>query len=430
MADKNNKDGKKFSLRKLIYNDKYLIVFSIVAAVIVWVSTSMSLSPETTKTITVPLNVDFSDSAADQLGIKCYGDSKIDVDVTVTCKKYLARDITADDLKVQLQTNSVTSKGNYDVPINVTSVSENADFTISSYYPTSYKAYFDVEDEKTLDINLNYENNDFVADGYVMGEALLSEKTATVTGPKSYVSKVKKLVANVDISNKLKATQSIDITANPVDSNGNTVDYVSVDTEAKNLTLTIPVLKEMTLNVTSSFTGKPDDVDTSKFDVSYSVDKVSAAVLEDSGIKSANIGNIDFSRLNVGKNTIKFDVTNLDGIMILDDTKEITVTVVVPSNYKTKAITFDKNSVTVANVPDGYEANVISVNSTRLTLIGTQSSLDNDKLGVGMVVDLSSYKSEDILEGRDYYDITANIENSSGCWVYGSYKAQIELVKK
>ena len=55
---------------------------------------------------------------------------------------------------------------------------------------------------------------------------------------------------------------------------------------------------------------------------------------------------------------------------------------------------------------------------------------NNDKIGVGMVVDLSSYKSDDISLGRDYYDITPNIENSSGCWVYGDYKAQIELVKK
>lgn len=121
----------------------------------------------------------------------------------------------------------------------------------------------------------------------------------------------------MDIENKLKSTQSIDITAVPVDANGNAVDYVSVDTDSKNLTVTIPVLKEMTLNVTSSFIGKPDGVDESKFDVSYSVNKVSSAVLEDSGIKDANIGNIDFSQLNVGKNTIKFDVTTLDGIVIL-----------------------------------------------------------------------------------------------------------------
>ena len=234
----------------------------------------------------------------------------------------------------------------------------------------------------------------------------------------------------MDIENKLKSTQSIDITAVPVDASGNAVDYVSVDTDSKNLTVTIPVLKEMTLNVTSSFTGKPDGVDESKFDVSYSVNKVSSAVLEDSGIKDANIGNIDFSQLNVGKNTIKFDVTTLDGIVILDDVKEITVTVNVPSTYKTKRIAVNKDSVTVTNVPDGYKANVISMNSKEVTVIGSQSNLNNDKIGVGMVVDLSSYKSDDISLGRDYYDITPNIENSSGCWVYGDYKAQIELVKK
>ena len=87
MADKNKK--KKFSLKKLIYNDKYLIVFSIIAAVIVWVSTSMSLSPETTKTITVAVNVDFSDSAADQLGIKCYGDSKMMLMLLLSVKNIL-----------------------------------------------------------------------------------------------------------------------------------------------------------------------------------------------------------------------------------------------------------------------------------------------------------------------------------------------------
>ena len=91
---------------------------------------------------------------------------------------------------------------------------------------------------------MNYENKDFIADGYVMGEALLSEKVAKISGPKSYVSKVKSLVANVDIANKLKSTQSVDVMPTPIDSSGNTVDYISVDTEAENLTLTIPVLKK------------------------------------------------------------------------------------------------------------------------------------------------------------------------------------------
>ena len=40
------KKKRKFSLRKLIYNDKYLIIISIVAAVCVWVATSINLSPD------------------------------------------------------------------------------------------------------------------------------------------------------------------------------------------------------------------------------------------------------------------------------------------------------------------------------------------------------------------------------------------------
>ena len=82
---------------------------------------------------------------------------------------------------------------------------------------------------------MNYEKKEFIADGYVMGEALLSEKVAKISGPKSYVSKVKSLVANVDIENKLKSTQSVDIIPTPIDSSGNTVDYITFDTEAENL---------------------------------------------------------------------------------------------------------------------------------------------------------------------------------------------------
>lgn len=59
MPSKKNKKHK-FSIRKLIYNDKYLIVISIIAAVIIWVATSISLSPETRKSVTVPVTVDFS----------------------------------------------------------------------------------------------------------------------------------------------------------------------------------------------------------------------------------------------------------------------------------------------------------------------------------------------------------------------------------
>lgn len=432
MPEKNNNNTQKkskFSLRKLIYNDKYLIIFSILAAIVVWIAASMNLSPVTTKTITVPVNVDFSDSAAEHLGLKCYGEEAIDVDVTVSCKKYLAKDITADDISVVLQTNYVTSKGNFEIPLKVEATGKNGDFNISSYYPTVYKAYFDVEDKKTLDINVNYENNDFIADGYIMGEPLLSENTAVVTGPKAYVSQVKKLVSTVNIEDKVKSTQSIDLNVIPVDSNGSTVDYVTVDTGSKNLTLTIPVLKQMTLNVTSSFINKPEALDTSDFVISYSKKAVSAGVLEDAGINEANIGNIDFSMLKPGLNTFKFDVSNFENMVILEDISEITVTVRVPLSYEQKRVSVDKKSVMITNVPEGYDAVVTSVSSSYVTVVGKEKALDNSNLGVGLVIDLSAYENN-ISSGSSDYTLNTSVENSKNCWVYGDYTARITITKK
>ena len=223
------KKKSKFSIRKLIYNDKYLIIISILLAVAIWVATSMNLSPETSKTISVPVTVDFSDTAAEQLGLKCFGDETINVDVTISCKKYLAKDITADNLSVKLQTNAVTTSGYSDVPIQVDPVGGNSNFSIVSYYPTVYRAYFDVEAEKAMDIEVKYNKENFIEDGYMMGEPLLSESTVTIKGPRTYVSQVDKVVTQVDIDGKLKETTSMDLTLSAIDSYGSKVNFISFD---------------------------------------------------------------------------------------------------------------------------------------------------------------------------------------------------------
>lgn len=428
MAEKKRKKSK-FSIKKLIYNDKYLIIISIVLAVIVWIVTSMSLSPETTKTITVSLPVDFSDSAAEQLGLKCYGDEVVDVDVTVSCKKYLAKDITADNFKVSLQTNVVTSSGNFDVPIRV-ETGENVDFKISSYYPTVYRAYFDVEDEKTMDLDVRYTNEDFIEKGYTMGQPLLSESTVTVKGPRSYVSQVKTVSADVTIEEKLKTTTSMDLNAIALDSYGSKVNYVTIEKGAENLTITIPVLKEMQLDVSASFVGKPSKINTDSFAVSYSVSKVNAGVLEDAKITEAVIGDIDFSQLKPGENKFTFDVQSLDGFVILDNIKEISATVTIPKTYKSERISVNAGNVNVINAPKGYNVSVTDISASAVTVIGTKSNLNGlTASNIKLVVDLSDIDVNNIKEGISSYKIVTTLENSDTCWIYGDYTANVNITK-
>lgn len=425
----NKKKKSKFSLRKLIYNDKYLIIISIVLSLVVWIATSINLSPETTKTITVPVTVDFSGSAAEQLGLKCFGDESIDVDVTVSCKKYLAMEVSADNINISLDTNAVTNSGYTDVPIKV-DTNNNSDFKVTSYYPTVYRAYFDIEQEKTMDIDIRYTNEDFIADGYMMGEPLLSESTVTVRGPRTYVSQVESVVSNVNIEKELNQTTSMDLSLTAVDSYGSRVSYITIDTGGESLTITIPVLKEMTLDVSASFTGKPSRVSTADFDVAYSVKRVSAGVLEDADIKVANIGTIDFSQLNVGENKFTFNVDSMKGIVVLDNIDTITATVTVPSDYVSTTVNVNTSNGSVINVPDGYKVTVTSISSNEVTVIGKEENVENlTSSNIKLVVDLSKIDSKEIKTGLTTFDAATAVEKSDTCWVYGKYKVTVNITK-
>lgn len=425
----NKKKKSKFSLRKLIYNDKYLIIISIVLSLVVWIATSINLSPETTKTITVPVTVDFSGSAAEQLGLKCFGDESIDVDVTVSCKKYLAMEVSADNINISLDTNAVTNSGYTDVPIKV-DTNNNSDFKVTSYYPTVYRAYFDIEQEKTMDIDIRYTNEDFIADGYMMGEPLLSESTVTVRGPRTYVSQVESVVSNVNIEKELNQTTSMDLSLTAVDSYGSRVSYITIDTGGESLTITIPVLKEMTLDVSASFTGKPSRVSTADFDVAYSVKRVSAGVLEDADIKVANIGTIDFSQLNVGENKFTFNVDSMKGIVVLDNIDTITATITVPSDYVSTTVNVNTSNGSVINVPDGYKATVTSISSNQVTVIGKEENVENlTSSNIKLVVDLSKIDSKEIKTGLTTFDAATAVEKSDTCWVYGKYKVTVNITK-
>lgn len=422
-------EKSKFSMRKLIYNDKYLIIISVLCAICIWIATSMNLSPETTKTISVPVTVDFSGSVTEELGIKCYGDESFNVDVTVKAKKYIAKDISSEDLNVQLQTNIVTTVGTHEVPISV-SAGENADFSVESYYPSVYTAYFDVPEEEEMEIQLNYSTNDYIADGYVGGENLLNESSVIVSGPQTYVSRVSKVTADVAIKNKLKETATINIEPKAVDVYGNSVDYISLKYGSEKITLTIPVLKveQLTSNVT--ITDAPTSVDLSKLSIDYSVKSIKAGVMEAAGIKAAELGEIKMSSLRVGENKFTFDTDQLDGITVLDDTDKVTVTVTVPSDYTSKDVDITASGVKLNNVPDGYTAKVVSLNADSVTVIGPEKAIDSVKSkNVIVSCDLTTKKGSSVQTGNHQYKLTVVVSGVDGVWIYGTYTANVSITK-
>lgn len=420
----NKKTKSSFSIRKLIYNDKYLIVFSIIVAIVIWIATSINLSPETTKKLTVPVSVDLSGTLAEQLGIEYFDSTEITVEVTVSCKKYLAKDISENDINAYLQTSTITSTGYHSVPIIVMPV-EGAEFTVSSFYPTSAEGYYDIAVESAFPVELNFTNNDFTADGYVSGTTTLSEEQVSVKGPKAYVSQVSKVIAAVELENDLTESQLVDLNPIAVDTNGNRVDYVTVNND---ITANIPILKVQNLSPKVNFINAPQNAE-SIFDIDYSVKSIQAGVLDSAGITELVLGDIDFSEIRQGANEFVFDISNLNGIIVLDGTDEITVTVTIPEDYETKTVQISRGDITL-NSPDGYTSRLVSISDNTITVIGTADAIEKlDKANLVITCDLNQAVNNGISEGTKSYNLSVSVKDAPDVWIYGEYTASVNVSK-
>ena len=200
MADSSKNENKSF-FYKLVYNDKYLIFFSLFLAVLVWISTSISVGTDESKKIKIDVPVTISDELSQQLGMKYFSlQDSIELSVTVKGPKYAVGQVGEDDLNVEFDTSNVTKAGQQSIPILVTKSSKTLDFTVESVYPSSIEGYFDVGAAKTFDVDLKYDNS-VLANGYAWGDPSLSDETVIVQGPKTYVDKITGVTANVDFEN-------------------------------------------------------------------------------------------------------------------------------------------------------------------------------------------------------------------------------------
>lgn len=424
----NNAKKKKFSIRKLIYNDKYLIICSIIAAIVIWILTSMNLSPETTKRITVPVSVDFSGTLAEQLGIQYYGNENITVDVSISCKKYLANDITENNFSASLQTNAITSTGYLSVPI-VINVAEDAEFTIQSYSPTTITGFYDYAEETTVPVELNFVNENFTAEGYVAGETALNQTSVILRGARTYVSSVKKVVADVNLESNLRESQIVSLTPVALNEFGNRVENVEIllpEGETA-LTASVPILKVQKLRPAVSFIAGPGDAE-SFLDVKYSVNSVEVGALESAQLTALNLGNISFNDINLGVNTFDFNAAQLNGVTVLDGTKDITVTVTVPEDYETAQIPISVSDLSPEM--EGYDITVTAISSSYITIVGDPTVLegiDKSRLSFSLV---PLERAATIDENTERCRLTVTISGNGRCWVLGMYTVNVNVTAK
>ena len=419
------KNNKKFNLHALLSDNRFLLVISLIIAVVFWAAVCISFSPETEVVIeNVPIKIDTENSVPEQYGLRMFGDNSYTVDITVSGSRYVVggKLLSADDFKVTASTALVTSAGTHSLQVKVTKANDSADFTIESVSEAFINVYFDEYSEKQANLVVNADTDNVVPDGYMVDSDLIMDtKTVLVGGPALEISQLDSVIANLNIDRELKESTAFNVPMVAVNKSGSVLKFVTIDGEENaTVTVTVPVYKIEELPVTVDFTNSPSRFVTAKPQYICSPSSVKVAVLQNgTGMDSLKIGTVDFSNLRPGDNTLNFSLSEVDGIKSLSSTpSSVAVRVTVPSTEST-TISVPTDNISISNAPEGYSVVFSSDKIEDVTVYGSMSELTSVSTGSLKVrLDLGSIT---VKPGRNTVSVPLYLKDAEGSWIYGKY---------
>lgn len=418
---------KKQRISDLFYDNRFLLVFSVVAAVAFWLVVVVEFGVEVEKEIKgVPVSVDF-EKIENDLGLKAFGQKTFTVDITVSGKKYIVEaDDIIDDFEVKANTSYVNSAGDHYLSISVESDSNLYEIVEKS--EDEIKVYFDYPGAKEVAVEpeIDFEGEP-VAEGYYMGEYIFPESnTVRVSGPETEVNKIDKVVARASVEGNLRQNETVEAELVALNEKGETVSssYITFNKSDNEISLTLPVYKLVSLPLKCEFVNRPADYVSDEnlpfiYTVSPSIAEVGVPEKKLESISSLEIRTIDFSELKDGVNTFKVKASDITNAVIVDGTEEFTVTVTV-NGMDSKTLKAN-SEISFISAPEGIKYELVKLDFSEITVVGPAGSISEIKPeDIVLTADLSEVTSED--SGNVTVPVTVT---DNDIWLYGTYTATL-----
>ena len=420
--------NSKLSLHNLFYNNKFVLLFSIAAAFVIWIAVTVTQAPVLDRELgNISVTIDMGDaSQPKQLGLQPFGVSDTRVNVTVRGKRYEVNELDEADIIVTADTSSVGAAGMHTLSLKATC--ENKDIEIVSISQKSLDVYFDAYKEQSFTLEKHIEApNGIVPDGYTYNEPTLSSQSVVISGPATEVNRIQRVVASVKIDGPMTATPASPLVASvtPETSSGEAPRYVTIKGGGE-ITMSIQVLKIKELPTSINFTNAPSAYASAHLPYTVSPSTVRVAGNPDTidSLQSLVVGTVDFSKLGENGGTFNFKASDISGYKVLDDVTAFQVRVTA-GNMGSTSLDLPASSVQLKNVPEGFNARLAQQSLTGVTIVGTRGEIatltaDN----VAVEVDLSAVAAA---EGTYTVDAQVTVTGKSTCWVYSAYSVTVEL---
>lgn len=422
----------KFSLSSIIRNNRVLMLLSLIISFGLWVWVSVEKSPITQKVITdVPVNIELSGSIPEQLKLQIFGDNNFKVDVTVSGKKYILASIDKDDIVVSAITNYVDSSGSKTLQLKYAVADGSEDFDIISLSSSYIEVYFDTFKQVELPLQANFTEdiNSLLPESCVLGDIVFSKQTITVSGPASEINRISKAVANVTLSEKLEKNTTLIPDVQLITEDGSKLVYSQIDNESKDITMSIPIFKTVTLPTSVTFKNAPANFVSDPLKYTVSPSQITAAIPIDlvETTKSIPVAVIDFADITNGINVFNISSSDISDIMATSATASKFRVTVDASSMSSKTVTIPASKVRIKNSDDLYSVRNIDTRNLTFTVIGEKEVLDS--ITADDITLNADLQSTAIDENVNSLPVIAAV-SSGKCWVNGRNDVNVSVSEK
>jgi len=412
----------KYSFRKLFSNDRAVLVFSLLMAVICWFVVALSVDTEASVAVeNVPVNLDSQSSVLNSLDLHAIDADNIEVDVHIRGERLVVGSIEKDDIRIIADLSRVSAPGTVEIPLTAVN-NTNQDFDIISVSPATLSVKFDRLLTKSLPITANITGLS-VEDDYVVENETISPATVTISGPEIDVDKVASCVVNIEVDGKLEKPTTYQSDIILLDSSGEVIESSFISVDATTAEVVVPVKKIEVLPLVVEFINIPNGFPMEELSYSLSNNSIKVAGNPDvlGRYREVNLGYIDMKSLDFSEN-YEFEVKLPAGFTNIDHLQTVAVTF---DDINVEEGQFTISNFTIKNRPVNYDVSVTTTRLTNVRIMGDKDILES--LTADDIVAEIDLSERNVQPGQFSVPLKIYMPTKGFVWAVGDYTAIINV---
>lgn len=419
----------KLKVGKLFDDKRFLMIFSLLMAIISWLVVVQLIDKRTQQQIqNVPVDVTYNQKEMLMpINLNIVDSDQVKATVVVNGERSVVGGLKPEDVAVYADLSNITSAGNYtDVPLLGRDVNKKG-FSIVSIEPETIRIRVDSLTTKTFTITADIDGLDIPED-YLGQPAVINPKVVEITGPDQDIQKIDKCVVSASFSSPLTKTTTVKSDLILYNAEGGQISTELLTMDTKTADITIPVYKQKRLQLAFSYLKVPAGMDTDRLEYTLDPGYVDVAGPESTvdNLDVLDIGYVAVNEIDKGKEFV-LDISLPGSLINISGTKSVRLSFDL-ENMVAADFTIPGSNIIVKNKPPNYDVEVYTSSISGVHMLGEPAVMETlTAQDIVAEIDLSE---GEVTPGPYSKAVTISVANKGMAWAVGDYTAVVTIKEK